>query len=200
MGADPACSQLYAGTRPTHEFVVKSADGGLANAFVHVQGSFPGTPVPSTPVTIDQQGCVYRPRVIGVRAGQVLQARNSDKTLHNLHSRSVKGNDFNVSQLAGGAPYTVTMAREEMMLRITCDVHSWMNIYVAVMDHPYFTVSGSDGGFVISGVPPGRQRVQVWHERYGPLTATVDVPPGGAATVDFTYAGTEKAAPPTSVP
>jgi hypothetical protein len=72
-----------------------------------------------------------------------------------------------------------------------------MNIYVAVLDHPYFAVSGSDGRFEMAGVPAGRQSIEVWHERYGPLGATVDVPAGGEAAADFTYEGTEKAAPAT---
>lgn len=196
MGADPACSAAYAGTRPTHDFVVKNAEGGLANVLVAVQGAFPGTPVPTTPVVIDQQGCVFRPRVIGVRAGQVLEVRNDDKTMHNVHSLSVKGNAFNVSQVVGRPPFAVTMAHEEKLLRIRCDVHTWMNVYVAVIDHPYFAVTGVDGGFVIRGVPAGRHLIQVWHELYGPLTATADVPAGGAVTVDFAYSGNEKAAPP----
>ena len=196
MGADPACGVAYAGTRPTHDFVVKNAEGGLANVFVEVLGSFPGTPVPKTPMVLDQQGCVFRPRVIGVRAGQVLEVRNGDRTMHNLHSLSVKGNSFNASQVVGRPPFAVTMTHEEKMFRIKCDVHTWMNVYVAVLDHPYFTITGSDGSFVIGGVPAGRQVVQVWHELYGPLTATVDVPSGGATTVDFSYTGSEKAAPP----
>jgi hypothetical protein len=71
-----------------------------------------------------------------------------------------------------------------------------MNVYVAVVDHPYFAVTPSDGGFEIQGVPPGRHAVHVWHERYGPLATTVDVVAGAVATVDVAYTGSEKAAPP----
>ena len=196
MGMDPACSRAYADTRPTHDFVVRAADGGLANVFVEVRGPFPGTPVPATAIVLDQRGCMFRPRVVAMHRGQVLEVRNGDPTLHNVHARSTRGNTFNVSQVAGRPPFTVTLAHEEKMLRVTCDVHSWMNVFVAVVDHPYFALSGSDGSFVIRGVPAGRQVVQVWHERYGPLTASVDVSSGGAATADFTYTGTENAAPP----
>ncbi len=192
MGADPACSAAYPDTRPTHDFVVRHVDGGLANVLVEVAGPFTGTQVPATPVVLDQQGCRFRPRVIGVQAGQVLEVRNSDPTMHNVHSRSTQGNAFNVSMVARRPPFAVVMAHEESMLRITCDVHSWMNVYVAVVAHPYFAVTGSDGTFVIRGVPAGRREVQVWHERYGPLTASVDVPAGGEATADFAYTGTEK--------
>jgi hypothetical protein len=147
-------------------------------------------------VVLEQRGCMFRPRVIALQAGQTLEVRNGDQTMHNVHSLSVKGNMFNVSQVAGRPPFTAVLARAEKMLRLTCDVHSWMNVYIAVVDHPYFAVSGSDGRFVIRDVPAGPQVVQVWHERYGPLTAAIGVPVAGEATVDFSYSGTEKAAPP----
>ncbi len=196
MGMDPACSRAYGDTRPTHEFVVRAGDGGLANVFVEVRGPFPGTPAPATPIVLDQRGCMFRPRVVALQRGQVLEVRNGDPTLHNVHALSARGNTFNVSQVAGRPPFTVTMAHEEKMLRVTCDVHSWMNVFVAVVDHPYFAVTGSDGSFVIRDVPAGRQVVQVWHERYGPLTASAEVPAGGSTAVDFTYSGAERAAPP----
>jgi hypothetical protein len=147
-------------------------------------------------VVLEQQRCMFRPRVVALRRGQVLEVRNGDPTLHNVHALSARGNTFNVSQVAGRPPFTITMAHEEKMLRVTCDVHNWMNVFVAVVDHPYFAVTGSDGSFVIRGVPAGRQVLQIWHERYGPLTASAEVPTGGSTTVNFAYTGTERAAPP----
>ena len=35
------------------------------NVFVKLDGSFPGTPVPSQPVLLDQKSCFYQPRVLG---------------------------------------------------------------------------------------------------------------------------------------
>lgn len=198
MGMDPACSKAYGATRPTHDFVVRGADGGLANVFVEVRGPFPAAAAPSAHVVLDQHGCLFRPRVLAMQRGQVLEVRNSDPTLHNVHALSTKGNTFNVSQVAGRPPFTLAMMHEEKMLRITCDVHSWMHVFVAVVDHPYFTVTGTGGTFEIRGVPAGRRTVQVWHERYGPLSADVDVPAGGSVAADFVYAGTEKPAAPPS--
>lgn len=196
MGVDPACSRAHGTTRPVHDFVVRSAAGGLANVFVEVRGPFPGAPVPETPIVLDQQGCMFRPRLLAVQKGQRLEVRNADPTMHNVHALSERGNTFNVSQVMGRPPFTVVLAHEEKMLRITCDLHHWMNVYVAVVAHPYFAITGSDGAFVIRGVPAGRHAVQVWHERYGPLTATVDVSPGGSARADFSFTGSEQAAPP----
>ena len=60
MGADPLCAKLTreSGKRPVQELVVVDAKGGLANAFVELQGTFPGVPAPpKDPVVITQNGC-----------------------------------------------------------------------------------------------------------------------------------------------
>jgi hypothetical protein len=191
MGADPLCSKANAGKRLTQDVVLRAADGGLANAFVDVQGKFPASPVPAMPVTIDQQGCMYVPRVVGARVGQTLKISNSDPTAHNLHSLSLT-NGFNVSQPHAGMVYTFQLKSEDVMMRLKCDIHPWMFAYVGIASHPYVALSGADGAFRITGVPPGKYPIRVWHERYGRLTANVEVKAGQTATVDFTYRGTEQ--------
>lgn len=191
MGADPRCSRAARGQRLTQDLVLRSADGGLANAFVHLRGSFPAAPAPADAVTIDQRNCLFVPRVVGARVGQTLRVTNNDATAHNLHSAST-GNAFNTSQPTQGMSFTFQLKADEVMLRIRCDIHSWMTTYVGVMLHPYFAVSGTDGAFTIPRVPAGRQTIQVWHEQYGMLTRTVEVKAGATATVEFTYTGTEK--------
>jgi len=192
MGADPLCSRANARKRLTQEIVLRSADGGLANAFVDLQGSFPSTPAPAARVTIDQRGCIFVPRVVGARAGQTLQVTNSDPTGHNVHSLSTRGNQFNVSQPLTGMMSTFQLKNVDVVMRIKCDIHSWMVSYVGVVAHPYFGVSGESGTFRITGVPAGRHAIRVWHERYGRLTATVEVKAGATATVDFAYTGNEQ--------
>ena len=56
-----------------------------------------------------------------------------------------------------------------------CDVHRWMNAYVGVLDHPYFSVSGPDGSFTITGLPPGTYTIEARHEMFGTRTTTVTV-------------------------
>jgi hypothetical protein len=192
MGADPNCLTINAGKRVTQETVLRAADGGLANAFVVVKGSFSGGAAAGAVPVINQQGCTYHPRVQGARVGQTLEVRNSDATLHNIHSMSTKGNDFNVGQPLAGMVYKYQLKSEEVMLHVRCDVHSWMTGYIGVVNHPYYAVSDASGAFTISGVPAGKQTIQAWHEAYGPLTLTVDVKPSGTTTADFTYTGTEK--------
>lgn len=188
MAADPMCAALNRGKQLVQETVVANLKGDLANVFVKLQGSFPHTPPPATPVTIGQRGCLYSPRVVGVRAGQTLQIRNDDALLHNLHSSSaIKDNGFNISQPIAGMVNQFHLKEEADMIRLRCDVHGWMTSFIGVVSHPYFAVSNQLGTFDIARVPPGSYTIQAWHERYGPITHTVRVKAGATTTVDFAY-------------
>jgi plastocyanin len=193
MGMDPMCAKMWAGKKPgpVDEVVVTSTDGGLMNAFVKLEGSFPGTPVPSQPVQLDQSGCFYKPRVVGARVGQILRVKNSDNLLHNVHSSSSKRNSFNAGQPQAGISSDFKLSDEEM-LKIGCDVHRWMTAWVGVVDHPYFAVSDANGSFTIANVPAGKRTISVWHEKFGTLTKSVDVKAGVPTTVDFEYPPAKK--------
>lgn len=186
MGMDPKCAQANAGKRVIQETVLAALDGSLANVFVHLQGNIPATPVPAEPVVIDQRGCVYRPRVIGARVGQTLQVKNSDDLLHNVHSLTAKGNAFNISEPKAGMVQSFKLKDAEV-LRIKCDIHSWMTTYVGIVANPYFAVSNDKGTFEIANVPPGSYTLEAWHEKYGPVTKSVAVRAGATTTVDFSY-------------
>ena len=191
MGMDPMCSKMNAGKRVIQEYVVASIDGSLANVFVRLQGNFPQSPVPAQPVTIDQNGCVYTPRVIGARVGQTVQIKNSDALLHNVDGLSGKNNGFNIAQPRAGLVYEFKPKNEEVMFHLKCDVHNWMNAYIGIVTNPYFAVSNTMGTFEIDKVPPGTYTIQAWHERYGPVMKTIIVKAGAVTTIDFTYTGDE---------
>jgi plastocyanin len=192
MGLDPMCARITAGKRVIQEYVKASRDGSLANVFVKLQGSFPATPVPVDPVTIDQAGCIYVPRVIGVRTGQTIRIKNSDSLLHNVHGSSSRSNGFNFGQPKAGMTSEVRPKEEETMVHLQCEVHRWMTAYIGVVNHPYFAVSNEAGTFEITGVPAGTHTIRAWHERYGEVSQPVRVRSGATTTVEFTYASTEK--------
>jgi plastocyanin len=188
MGRDPKCNEMNRGKLVVQELVAASKDGSLGNVFVKLEGDFPQTPVPATPVVLDQSGCIYRPRVIGARVGQTLEVRNSDNLMHNVHSITTKANAFNTSQPKAGMVFTYKLKGAEM-LHLMCDIHSWMTAYVGVVPHPYFAVTGADGSYEIRNVPAGMRTISFWHEVYGMQTRTVTVRAGAVATVDFSYTG-----------
>jgi len=198
MGADPRCNKLYVGKRPTSPTFVVGADGAFANVLVNLDGSFPATPPSTMPVTLDQKDCQYVPRVVAARVGQTLEVRNDDPTEHNSHSASMAGNDFNTTQPIKTPPFHFKLKAGEVF-RIRCDSHTWMLAYAAVFDHPYFSVSGTDGAFTIANVPAGKQTVKAWHEVMGTQTQTVDVQAGKTTTVDFTFMPGQKSAANTRV-
>lgn len=192
MRADPMCSKIYGGTRTVQEMFAATIEGHLANVFVVVEGAFPQAPTaPSTPVVIDQQACLYVPRMVGVRVGQLLEVKNSDDLLHNIHTSSSRGNEYNISQPKAGMVNQFRL-KEERMLRLRCDVHGWMTAWVGVVSHPYFAVTAQDGTFEIRNVPAGARSVEIWHEQLGVQKKSVPVKAGATATVDFEYVGDEK--------
>ena len=187
MGVDPLCSKLTDEKLIVQESVLASPDGSLANVFVRLEGTFPDTPIPEEPVVIDQTDCVFVPRVVGARAGQLVQITNSDPLLHNLNTQTSTSNRFNVGQPMQGMVYEVRLEEEESMLRIRCDLHRWMTEYIGVVPHPYFDVTDLTGTFVVENVPVGTHTIQAWHEGYGVLTQTVTVEAGGVADAAFAY-------------
>jgi len=186
MNADPMCLKASGGSHVADEAVIATEDGGLSNVFVELVGTFPDTPVPAEPVFIDQRRCLYSPRVVGLRAGQALQIRNSDDGLHNVHGMSGDRDGFNVSQPSRGLVNTFR-PHEPGVLRLKCDVHTWMMAFVGVVNHPYFAVTGADGTFALRDVPEGTYELKAWHERLGTVVSKVRVNSAREANVEMTY-------------
>ena len=162
MNADPVCQREN--TTPQFQETYEVKNGALANAFVYVKtglGHYSYDP-PSGTVTITQKGCRYHPHVFGIRVGQPLEIVNDDPTLHNIHALPSMNQEFNVGQPLEGMKTRHMFTTSEVMVPFKCDVHGWMNAYVGVMDHPYFSVTNSDGRFVLKGVPPGTRLLRYY--------------------------------------
>lgn len=182
---DPFCSR-----HPLKdEDVLVDASGGLANVWVHVvKGANGSYPPPAAPAVVDQSACMYRPRVQGIVAGQSLEIRNSDQTLHNVHTYRGASTVFNQAQIPGMAPMSKKVGEAGQVIKFRCDVHNWMTGYVGVSANPFFAVSGADGGFTIDKLPPGSYTLEAWHERLGTRTADVVVAEETPAKATFDFA------------
>jgi plastocyanin len=179
---DPACA--------THErarWVVTGPDGGVADVLVRLPVGAAKTALPAAVRVIDQKNCVYVPRVVAIMTGQQIAYRNSDATMHNIHAYLPDGKqDFNDAQPKGYhdrvAPLDVPAGPEPY--RVTCDVHPWMEAFVMVTDHSYFTVTGADGRFHLD-VPAGVYNLEAWHPNLGRRTVKVKVVPGKTVEAKF---------------
>ncbi len=186
MSADPRCLQANPGGAERRQ--IEGKNGGLANVIVSIKTKVVGTfPPITTPVVLDQSGCMYTPVVIALQAGQPLKLRNSDDTLHNIHPRPVVNPGFNVGQPRKGMESEKKFDKAETLFPVSCDVHPWMRSYIAVFEHTFFTITKDDGTFEIPNVPPGEYEVEAQHPTLKLMTGKVVVKAGGSGTVDLTY-------------
>jgi plastocyanin len=141
---------------------------------------------PPTTVSLEQDGCMYKPHVIGVMTGQGIEIKNDDATNHNIHPLPKINQEWNESQPPKGDPKTKSFAREEVLIPVKCNVHPWMRAYIGVVSHPFFAVTGEDGTFTIKGLPPGKYTLEAVHEKYGTKDIEITVGPKESKTQDFT--------------
>jgi plastocyanin len=190
------CAPLPHTVKSTRYFVL-GKDNGLADVFVYISKGLEGKKftAPTTPVVIDQQGCMYYPYTIGVMVGQPVVFKNSDPLLHNVHGLPrVDGNsEFNIAEPNQGqensSAFTANITKPEVLVKVKCDVHQWMFCYAGVQDHPYFAVTDKDGNFTIPNVPAGSYTLTAYHLKSHGSSPGVSQPvtvAGGPVTVDFT--------------
>ena len=190
MSGDPACVDAHHG-KAVDESLVVSPNGGLANAFIYVKLGLEGKRFdpPSTPVTIDQNGCWFHPRVLGILVKQELAVTNSDPVTHNIHPMAQINRDWNHSQGAGDPPLERRFIKPEVMIRVKCNIHNWMHAYIGVVDNPYFAVSKEDGSYTIQNLPPGLYNIGIWQENLGVQERQVTVVPHANTQQNITFKG-----------
>lgn len=189
MGSEPTCAAKHS-TPPVSEALVLGEDNKMANIFVKVKSGLADNSfeTPKEPVVVNQEGCIYDPHVFGVMVDQPIKFLNSDGVLHNVHPLPKVNRSFNLAMPGTVTETTKAFSKaEEELFVIKCDVHPWMQAYMAVMPHPFYNVTGKDGKFTLSGLAAGTYEIEAWHERLGTLTKSVTVKDGETQSVDFTF-------------
>jgi Carboxypeptidase regulatory-like domain len=163
--------------------LVLSPEQGIRNVVVSLQPPPPDAtwPVPLPMVQMDQEQCVFVPRVVVVPAGGTVEFLNTDRLLHNLHSASTGNPAFNRTQ-PRGRTVPIVFTKPEI-IRVACDLHPWMRAWVVVAEHPFYAVTNDQGEFRLDHVPPGAYTLQLWHESLGAVTQDVTVRDEAITTV-----------------
>jgi plastocyanin len=167
---------------------VVSEDGKLANVFVYVKSGLSGRhfEVPAEALAIHQEQCRYHPHVAGAMTGQAVQFINDDPTLHNVHAIS-SYEQWNRSSLPHSSPIATTFRHPEIMMKVKCNQHPWMNMYLSVVDSPFFAVSDGQGRFEIRGLPPGQYTLALVQEKLGEQDHAILVAAGEHKRLDVSF-------------
>jgi plastocyanin len=169
MSMDPACSLA---TEPNLTEQVLVANHALANVYVYIKSGIPASQAPAgtAGVVLDQKGCRYIPHVIALQQGGTVEFKNSDPTMHNIHTTPADGSaPVDVSQAPMGAPQTQKFSAPQTMLPVRCNNHPWMNALINVAPNPYFAVTAV-------------------HETLGEQDIQITVAPKSTAPATFTFA------------
>lgn len=123
--------------------------------------------------TLDQKRCTYDPHVLAMPQGSELKILSSDPINHNIHTYSFDNDPINIMFLPN-QDYTQEVEEPEV-IKVSCDLHSWMEAYIVVIPHSYFAVTQSDGTYEIKNVPPGKYTLKIWHESLGEKLQKIEV-------------------------
>jgi len=189
MASDPVCAKQHPSPIMTQE-VMADAKGDLQNVIVFVSNGLGDQTfeAPSQAAVVEQKGCMYEPHVLAVRANQKLEVVNDDQTSHNIHPVPANNREWNKAE-PPGSKMEEEFAREEIAIPVKCNVHPWMRGYIAVFKHPFYAVTGKDGGFDLSNLPPGTYTIKAWHEKLGTSTQTVTISANEAKEINFVFKG-----------
>ena len=185
-------------TQKYEETVIVGENNALKNVIVYLADISKGDDFPKDkPYEIDQKGCQFIPHVQVVPVGEKLTMLNNDGILHNVHAhgKPENKNELNVAQPKFRKKLPLSLGAPEVGVRITCDAHSWMGGWVAIMPHPYYAITNEKGEFEIKNVPAGTYKLAYWHEYCGtnekePMS--VEVTAGGTTTQDLTLKKAEE--------
>lgn len=162
--------QSVCGDKVSVSRLLLGKEKGVQHAFVFLEGvQSSDTFRARESLLIDQKNCQYAPHALIVPAGSKIEVTNSDPILHNVHAHQMTDQGqttlFNIAQPVRGQKSTVDASPTPGIVYLTCEAgHPWMTGYVYVANHPYVTLSGNDGEFVIEGVPAGTYKIKMWHE------------------------------------
>ena len=139
---------------------------------------------PPAEVTVDQQGLKFLPHLSVVPLGTRVRFLNSDKEPHNVYSPEGR---YNLGVWGPGDAREHTFAQAGAYTQL-CNLHPDMLAFVVVVDTPYFAVTDAAGAFVVRGVPPGKYKLAVWHEKSDGLEREVEVVAGKPLKLELVLA------------
>ena len=135
---------------------------------------------------LDQQGCTFVPHVLVAPLDSTMDVVNSDKALHNVRAQAGEARLMNYAMPIPGH-VVPTKLKKEGIFKVSCDVHPWMRAWILVLPTQAYAVTDEKGAYKIEGVPAGKHKVKIWHERLGEKDAEVEIAADKTTTQDVQY-------------
>lgn len=171
--------------RPSEELVV-SDTGGIKNAVLSIDDIQSGKAwsLPDEFV-YHQEKCKFNPRVLLIKPKASGVVLNNDPVGHNFHT--ISRGIYNINKKMKSES-RITVAKNKIrrpgVIRVKCDIHSWMKGWWIVARTPYTVLSDENGNFSITDIPPGIYTFKTWHEKLGETEQTVVIKAGETTETD----------------
>ena len=182
------------GNRLLKEFRV-SDQGGLQDVVVAVVGVDRGKPFDYTP-EINLENCRIGPMVMPVRNRHPIAIVNKDPVVHDIQAYTIKDPYtfamFNKPMVPmSAASKEVVFRKQHYLFKTQCGVHDFMQSWGMAVGNPYFDVTGPNGEFTITDLPPGTYDVIAWHPQMAVRSQEVTIEANGEAELRFEFDAAE---------
>ncbi|MCF7840581.1 MAG: hypothetical protein K9N22_07375, partial [Candidatus Marinimicrobia bacterium] len=141
--------------------------------FIPNQPAFHTTPMVPDTFVIEQRNMQLIPHMLVIPVGSVVSFPNRDDVFHNIFSLSPTKR-FDLGRFPEGESRQV-MFDKPGVVKIFCDIHAEMNAIVYVTDTPVYTRPDGAGNFEVSGIPPGKYDLHIWHDLIDQTSVPVDL-------------------------
>lgn len=179
------------GYRSLQEVAV-GPEGGLKDVVVTIENVSKGKPFELRETHLDANVCQFFPFVSIVRQSHLMTVKNLDPVSHDLQVYERDRNAVfimfhrpSLTQTGTTDRIMFSGGRREMIMQ--CGMHPYMQAHGLGVQNPYYAVTGLDGVFQITDLPPGTYRIRAWHPLLLVDEHTVTVTANGAVSLDFTF-------------
>ena len=164
------CGALAGGIKD-ESLIVNPKNKGIKNVIVYLYTGRRGVKLPPQKLgnkirDLTINNCVFKPHVMVAEVGDTIRViPGPGPVVHNVNFAF-----FNMPPMGPAIPrggnQMIKLARSEpAVVPVRCNIHSWMNAYVLVTDHPFAAISDENGGIEIKGIPAGKDMIfRAWHE------------------------------------
>ncbi len=152
--------------------VINTKNQGVANVLVHVYtGTRGGTQLPKQEhrnykQTVTCRNFSFDPHFIVAQVGDTVEFVNSDPVAQIVNVAFLRNSVVNLVLSANQSREIALKLPEPSPMPVSSGIHPWMKGWIAVLDHPFASLSDENGELTIKNLPAGDVVVfRAFHER-----------------------------------